>query len=538
MKQFTVGIIYTLFPLVVFCQQSTPSIDYKIGDTCYGGILFNIQSYRGSIYALIAAPYDQANKMSWGDNGITGATSSSDGQFNTRNIINFDFKYYSDYYCAAVKCYQCRIGGYDDWYLPSVDELSLMYSNRDQIGGFLLGDYCSSTEFGNKDAYCIHFRPSRRTVFYYNKRDELYNVRCIRKQKISTDIENTSYSVNEIQKYLITTSTLDQIEGIYNVTQSGGLLYYKIGIIRDSSAFKGIIIESNSANWKLGDIKAIFEPSSIDGLYSTKWYTEKRVPYHTFSIIENKALLIVEFLDPKTGEKIQEKLIKMYPPVSGDFTTEKPIEGSSGSGFFITKDGIIATNAHVVQNCKNIDVFVFNEEGSFSYKAQILLVDKTNDVALIKIKDNRFTDLKEVPYGICDKVNVGDPVFTLGYPLTDYMGTNCKLTDGIISALTGSEDDVRYYQITVPLQPGNSGGPLFNKDGNIIALTSSRFNSKVVATNVENVNYAIKSSFLENLLNLIPSFSGLSSTSQLQGRDIQDQVKVLKKYVCLIKVYR
>ena len=98
-----------------------------------------------------------------------------------------------------------------------------------------------------------------------------------------------------------------------------------------------------------------------------------------------------------------------------------------------------------------------------------------------------------------------EKVFTIGYPLNDVMGSNYKVTDGIISSKSGIEDDVRYYQISVPLQPGNSGGPLFNKDGNIIGITSARLNSQAVGTQVENVNYAIKSSYLLNLYNMLPN---------------------------------
>jgi len=121
--------------------------------------------------------------------------------------------------------------------------------------------------------------------------------------------------------------------------------------------------------------------------------------------------------------------------------------------------------------------------------------------------------------------------------LNDIMGSNYKVTDGIISSKSGIGDDVRYYQITVPLQPGNSGGPLFNKEGNIIGLTSARLNSEAVGTQVENVNYAIKVSYLLNLYNMVPNASKLTSNSEVATKQLQDQIKVLKNYVCLIKIF-
>ena len=140
-----------------------------------------------------------------------------------------------------------------------------------------------------------------------------------------------------------------------------------------------------------------------------------------------------------------------------------------------------------------------------------------------------------MPYSIIENADIGDKVFTIGYPLNDIMGTNFKVTDGIVSSNTGIADDVRYYQVSVPLQPGNSGGPLFNKDGNVIGITSARLNSNAVGTQIENVNYAIKASYLLALYNMLPNNKKSGSTMQLQNKELKDQIKVLKNYVCLIE---
>jgi S1-C subfamily serine protease len=113
------------------------------------------------------------------------------------------------------------------------------------------------------------------------------------------------------------------------------------------------------------------------------------------------------------------------------------------------------------------------------------------------------------------------------------MGENCKVTDGIISSISGIEDDKRYFQISVPIQPGNSGGPLFNKDGNIIGITSATLNSKTLNINTQNVNYAVKAFYLLNIDKEIY----LPPTSALCNKKLEEQVQILKNYVCLIKVY-
>lgn len=348
-------------------------------------------------------------------------------------------------------------------------------------------------------------------------------------------VEKTNETEETIKKYL-TTNKIDPIEGIYKSYQNDQLSYYKFGIIKQENKFKAIILESDLKQWKVGEVKAIFEQSSMKGFYSVKWYKGNKTPYETFGNMENEALLNIELKDQKSGDKRQDKFIKMFP-AANDLTFKKDNSKASGSGFFITTGGIIATNSHVVEGASNIEVTISNEVGNFTYKTKVLLSDSKNDVALLQIDDEKFKGLSSIPYGIIENSEVGSKVFTIGYPLNDVMGNNYKVTDGIISSISGIADDVRYYQISVPLQPGNSGGPLFNKDGNIIGITSARLNGQAVGIQIENVNYAIKSSYLLNLYNMVPNSTKFSETSQVASKELQEQVKILKNYVCLIKVF-
>jgi S1-C subfamily serine protease len=350
----------------------------------------------------------------------------------------------------------------------------------------------------------------------------------------SPEIEKTYETEDSLKSYL-SSNTLDPIEGIYNSIQDKEMSYYKFAIINSGGKFKAIIIESSPKSWKPGEVKAIFEPSSMRGLYAVKWYSANKTSSETFGMMENAGLLSIEFKNPQTGEKRQDKFVKMFPPVSGDVAASKDSVTVSGSGFFVSVNGIIATNAHVVEAAKNIEVTVSNEIGDFTFKARILLADSKNDVALIQIDDEKFKDLSSIPYGFVEKADPGEKVFTIGYPLNDIMGNNYKVTDGIISARSGIADDVRYFQISVPLQPGNSGGPLFNGAGNIIGLTSAKLNSRAVGTEIENVNYAIKTSYLVILYNMLPNSTKLGTSSQVATKQLQDQVKILKNFVCLIR---
>ena len=109
-------------------------------------------------------------------------------------------------------------------------------------------------------------------------------------------------------------------------------------------------------------------------------------------------------------------------------------------------------------------------EGDISkgYKATIAASDKQNDLAILKIQDADFPGFGTIPYGLKSSMcEVGETVWALGYPLTNLMGEEIKFTDGKISSRTGFQGDISMYQISVPIQPGNSGGALFDNRGGL-----------------------------------------------------------------------
>lgn len=157
---------------------------------------------------------------------------------------------------------------------------------------------------------------------------------------------------------------------------------------------------------------------------------------------------------------------------------------SSGTGFFLSNEGYIVTNHHVIENAQNgnIKITGINEDYHTSYKARVEVTDKQNDLAILKIIDSSPTI--KVPYSFkFTTSSVGEDCFVLGYPLISSMGKDIKLTTGIISSKTGFDGNIAQYQISAPVQPGNSGGPLFDKNGNIIGIVQAKH------TQAENVLY-------------------------------------------------
>lgn len=352
------------------------------------------------------------------------------------------------------------------------------------------------------------------------------------------EVKNTDETEETLTSYY-DSNNLNDIEGIYKSYQSEGLGYYKIAIKKYDIKYKAIILESELSHWKTGEVKAIFEPSSVSGFFSVKWYMGNKTSYETFANLESKGLLSIEFQNPETKEKRQDKFIKMYPLVSKNTKSNKSDNSISvtGSGFILDKKGVIATNAHVIENAKKIQITINNEIGENIYNAKVLLKDVINDIALLEIDDSDFNGFNDLPYKISSKTEIGESVFTIGFPLNSIMGKNFKVNNGIINSNTGISDDIRHYQISVPLQPGNSGGPLFNENGDIIGITTARLNGKAIGISVQNVNYALKSAYILNLVNMLPDFEVPNGNSSLTGKDLKEKVKTLKNYVCLIKVY-
>ena len=206
----------------------------------------------------------------------------------------------------------------------------------------------------------------------------------------------------------------------------------------------------------------------------------------------------------------------------------------NGSGFFLNQNGYIATNNHVVEGSSALQANFTRAGEVQSFPATVVVTDPQNDLAIIKIDDSAFKGIGTLPYGLLTRTkDTGSEVFAMGYPIADVMGTEVKFTDGKISSKSGIGGDVRVYQISVPIQPGNSGGPLFDMDGNVVGITSSGLNRDYFKS--ENVNYAIKASYLKNLMEACPDAITLDEMSdKLTSTSLTDKIKQYEDFVVLI----
>jgi S1-C subfamily serine protease/ATP-dependent 26S proteasome regulatory subunit len=184
-------------------------------------------------------------------------------------------------------------------------------------------------------------------------------------------------------------------------------------------------------------------------------------------------------------------------------------KGGSGTGFFVTADGYVVTNAHVVEGCDDPKV-VCGLAGPIA--AQVLARDAANDLALLKVDfaSDHVATLRA-------RVRVGEEVAAFGYPLQGLLAAGGNFTVGNVSALAGLKNDSGRIQISAPVQPGNSGGPVVDQSGNVIGVVVSRLTDYTQ----QNVNFAIKVNVLTEFLDSHGvSYSTDASDNPLHGFEL------------------
>lgn len=203
----------------------------------------------------------------------------------------------------------------------------------------------------------------------------------------------------------------------------------------------------------------------------------------------------------------------------------------SGSGAVISPAGHIVTAAHVIKGATYLEIVT--PAGTFP--AKVLNNDEQNDVALLKV-DQTFDS--HIRVGRSSEVRLGQSVATIGFPNIGIQGHSPKVTQGMISSENGVQNDIRMWQISVPIQPGNSGGPLLDEHGKLIGVVVASLSLRAIQITgsvPQNVNYAIKGVYLEPLL----SFNKLApdGTTEPVPASFQDMIATAQKSSVLILAY-
>lgn len=219
---------------------------------------------------------------------------------------------------------------------------------------------------------------------------------------------------------------------------------------------------------------------------------------------------------------------KIYhtPATSSDPPTEDRQAVSMGTGWFCSPTHIV-TSWHILQGRES---FYISSERFDKIPVRLLVSDRQNDLAVLELSEKSLENSRFLP--LADRlVAAGEHVFTIGFPHITLLGKEPKYTDGTISALSGIGDDPRIFQISVPVQAGNSGGPLMNATGEVVGIVAS----KLAAARVfewtgdfpQNVNFAVKIAYLRTLLDgrSVKYASGAGETAPATRSELVDRVK-------------
>lgn len=196
------------------------------------------------------------------------------------------------------------------------------------------------------------------------------------------------------------------------------------------------------------------------------------------------------------------------------------------TGFLVDGKGYLITNAHVVENAKNL--IVENKKGEQYYAKQVYLNPAT-DLAILKIDDTSFRQVNDLPYTFPKSIaELAEPIFTLGYPREEVV-----YGEGYLSAKSGYYGDTTSYQISISANPGNSGGPVINKNGEVIGIISSK------ETNADGVVFAIKSQNIYDALKQVKEEKDITikppTVNTLKGLDRVKQIKKIEDFVYKVK---
>jgi S1-C subfamily serine protease len=254
-------------------------------------------------------------------------------------------------------------------------------------------------------------------------------------------------------------------------------------------------------------------------LVLTQYYGEDR---KLIQYVAQKTIKRSEFAAPKTGSDVAEALkLACERLAKGVAGSAKPAPGGSfsGSGIVISRDGYILTNQHVVQQCGTYEV---TDDKNRTLRAALEVADNARDLALLTVKE-KFPSAASLRKAIAPQL--GENIIVVGYPLVAVLGTRPSVGFGHVTSTVGVRDNPAQMQISVPVQRGNSGGPVLDQAGNVIGIVVSKLDALKLAQRTgdlaQNVNFAIKGDVVRAFLeaNKI-EYETSADTAKLENTEI------------------
>ncbi len=364
-------------------------------------------------------------------------------------------------------------------------------------------------------------------------------------QFLAGEWENIDRSRGDLVRYYDEHGgTLQRVEGIWASWDDAMQVAVFSSLVPGKRDYAGIVLSSDSPAWKIGDVMLNIKRTAHENAYVGKLgWGDKSVSGGTF-IIDKNGVLTFRSSDPYSGKNAKVVFIRTYPrhfdaPGHGD---SPPM--TMGSGFLLDASGLVVTNNHVVERKGRIKVRFSTLEKI--YPARVVGRDVRNDLAILRLENAgaMLAGMGPPPFGFArsEDVRVGQEIITAGYPLPTSLGGNCKLTTGVVSALSGPSDEPNTMQVTNPIQPGSSGGAAINRNGNVAGVVVASLNDKFFLNRIgvvpQNVNYCVKVEYLRALASMVPGAAqAMQRHVDLSGLSLEQLFDRIVPYMVQISVY-
>lgn len=210
---------------------------------------------------------------------------------------------------------------------------------------------------------------------------------------------------------------------------------------------------------------------------------------------------------------------------------ENPMKGAQGTGFIVDSKGYVLTCAHIFKNETKASLWIKGKR----HEADVINTDKEKDLALLKINERQELSLQALPISKDPIYKMGQDVYTIGFPLSDILGNTPRLNKGLISSTVGIKDNPDFLQISVEIQPGNSGSPLVNENGVVVGMIQSTLSPMNVLARTggnlpQNVNFATKTNIIEEFIKKSSNdiIIAIDSTEKLQFDQVSNSVAQIR----------
>ncbi len=324
------------------------------------------------------------------------------------------------------------------------------------------------------------------------------------------------------------------VEGIWTDTED----HYRLGIVAASGSngadYVAVVLRSNSPVWQPSEIKAEIRSTASPDIFTCTYFMGDKKPAGTTLTLEHNSTLHGSITTPKPFDLL---LVRVWPKIAAESASVTSAGGvASGTGFLLNRSGLLATNWHVVADAKNLSVAFPGWSGAVS--ADVVVRDVVNDLAVLRMSDTTklAATCPDLPFQVSSSIGVtlGQHVSAIGYPLTPMLGSSPKFSEGVVSSKSGWQDDPRSLQISAQVQPGSSGSPLFDSDGNIIGVVVATLDAAKVyqaaSAIPQNVNFAIKADYLLSLTAMLPGGSLGSRTTAFSPEKASQCVAIIRAW--------